>query len=172
MKQLTKKELKKEFKEQQLVRSQDIALVMENTQYARNVASAFRLADAAGVNDLYLTGISHKPPFGKELQQVSRKKEKSVHWKHQVDTVKVLNKLKKDGYWICAIEYTDTAFPIDKLPIKLQGKQKVCFVAGSEVYGVTKKVLELCDDSVYIPMYGVGASINVSHAVAVVLFRI
>jgi 23S rRNA (guanosine2251-2'-O)-methyltransferase len=172
MRQLTKKEIKKAVKELEIVRSQEISLILDNVQYARNVASCFRLADAAAVKNLYLGGISPLPPFGKELQQVSRQKEKSVRWEAVKDVVKLIKKLKADGYWVVAIEYTDQAFPIEKLPVMAQGKNKICYVAGSEVYGVTNKVLDVCDAAVYIPMYGRGASINVTHAVAVALFRL
>lgn len=170
MKQLRRKELKKLKKETNLKRSQEIALVLDNVQYARNIASMFRTADAAGIKSIYITGISEKPPFGKELQKASRKKEKNIEWEYNENTAKVINKLKKDGYYVCAIEFTDESIPVRKLPVLLQGKAKIAFVTGNEVYGVPNRVLEKCDTSIHIPMYGIGASINVSHALAVILF--
>ncbi len=53
---------------------------------------------------------------------------------------------------------------------ELKDKTKICFIAGSEVYGVTRQTLEKIDLSVYIPMFGKGASLNVSSSVAVVLY--
>lgn len=170
MEQLTKRKVKNTAKE--LKRAHDTVLVLQDIQYARNVASSFRIADAAGVKKVFLTGISKQPPFGKELQQVSRHKERTVQWEHQAQIGPLLGKLKREGYTLIAIEFTDSSLPIEKLPIYLQNRPKVCFIAGSEVYGVNKKVLAVCDASVHIPMYGRGASLNVTHAVAVVLFSI
>lgn len=169
MKQLNKKEIKK-FLKKPVKRDQQIYLVLENLQYAVNVASIFRVADAAAVKRIYLTGISHKPPFGNDLQKTSRHKEDSVDWVYEDAASSVLSKLKKEGFKIIAIELTDTAKHLFELPEMLENEEKICFVAGSEVFGVNRPTLAECDDSVFIPMYGKGASLNVSHAVAIVLF--
>jgi len=169
MKQLRKHEVKREITKQ-FKRNRQIVLILENIQYARNVASMFRTADAAGVTQLYLTGISHRPPFGKELRQASRSKENSVNWEYKESTLDVINSLKKDGFEIMPIELTDDYVLVSDLPKYLEGKDKVAFIAGSEVFGVTKTTLENCDKAVLIPMYGKGASLNVSSSVSVVLF--
>lgn len=151
-------------------RPSHIAIVLENIQYARNVAALFRTADAAGVEKIMLTGVSHTPPFGRELQQVSRHKEKSVHWQYYKDTESVINKLRSDGYKIIAIELAQGAVPHYELASHLEGVDKVCFVLGSEVYGVNKRTLDIVDLCVYIPMFGKGASLNVTTSGAVILY--
>lgn len=168
MRQLKKTEVKKLTKE--FKRKHEIYLLLENIQYARNVASIFRTADAAGVRRIYLTGISQKPPFGKELQKASRHKETSVEWMYKETSGEVIQTLKKLGFLIIAIELTDKAVNIDELKTSLKDTTKICFVAGSEVYGVTKNTLNASDLSVYIPMYGKGASLNVSTSVGIVLY--
>jgi tRNA G18 (ribose-2'-O)-methylase SpoU len=169
MKVLKKKEIKK-LVNKQSNRDKTIFLILENIQYARNVASMFRTADAAGVRRVYLTGISHKPPFGKELSQVSRKKEESVEWMYKETSGIVINELKAKGFKIIAVELTDTAMELSNLSQSIRNDDKICFVLGSEVYGVTNATLSKCDSSVFIPMYGKGASLNVSSAGAIVLF--
>lgn len=169
MRQLNKKEVKK-FLKKPYKRPQEIYLILENIQYAVNVASMFRVADAAAVRRIYLTGISHKPPFGKDLQKTSRHKEDSVKWIFKESTTDVIGELHKKGFKVIAIELTDTAEHLFELPEMVDGFDKIAFVAGSEVYGVTKNTLAKCDESVYIPMYGKGASLNVSSAVSIVLF--
>ncbi len=169
MRQLNKKEVKKKYKSFPK-REQEIYLILENIQYARNVAAIFRTADAAGVRRIYLTGISQKPPFGKELKQVSRHKEESVEWMQEEFSGDVIAKLKKQGFMIVAIELTDQSVPLDELSGKLRGVEKICFVAGSEVFGTKKTTLEKCDLGVEIPMYGKGGSLNVSTSVAIALY--
>lgn len=169
MRQLHKKEVK-DLNKSHGKRSHTIYLFLENIQYARNVASIFRTADAAGVKRIMLAGISQQPPFGKELRQVSRSKEKSVTWEYVESTKRSIERLKQDGFKVIAVEVTDAAQPISKLPSLIADADKVCFVVGSEVYGVTNELLGMCDFAVYIPMYGKGASLNVSSSAAVVLY--
>lgn len=168
MRQLTKKETKDQFKP--LKRKQEIVLVLENIQYARNVASMFRTADAAGVRRIVITGISKFPPFGKELQQTSRHKERQVPWEYEQEPTKAINKLKREGFKLVAAEITDNSVDLSELSSKLAGIDKVAIVLGSEVYGVANKTLELCDLAVSVPMYGKGASLNVSATGAIVLY--
>ncbi len=170
MKLLTKKEIKKSFKKNK--RKQEIAVILENFQYARNVAGVFRTIDAAGISKLYLTGITTTPPFGKELQNASRKKERHVNWEHSESTEKIIIKLKKQGFKIIAVDLTDNAIEINKLNKEFVNQNKVCFVFGNEVHGIKKDTLSICDLSVYIPMYGMGASLNVATTVGIVLYSI
>ncbi len=169
MRQLNKKEVKKKYKEFPK-RSKEIVVVLENIEYARNVASIFRTAEAAGVKKLFLTGISKVPPFGKEMRQVSRNKETSLQWEYEDSTGEVIKKLKKQGFYVCAIELTDTSVTLANLNKALIGKEKVAFIAGSEVFGTKKTTLEHCDMGVEIPMFGKMSSLNVSVSVGIVLF--
>lgn len=169
MKQLSKKEIKKKYKEFPK-RDKDIFLILENIEYARNVASIFRTAEAAGVKRMYLTGITKTPPFGKEMRQVSRNKENNVEWIYKETSGEVIQQLRNQGFTICAIELTDSSISVSKLKDILKNKAKVCFVAGSEVFGIKKTTLEKCDIGVEIPMYGKLSSLNVSVSVGVVLY--
>ena len=171
MKQLTKKEIKHLVKESDK-RDKEIYLILENIQYARNVASIFRTADAAGVKKILLTGISKTPPFGKELKQVSRNKEGSVEWKYYEETFDAIKEAKQNGFLIVAIELTDASINLYDLQNRLRDVKKICFVAGSEVFGIKKVTLERSDLAVTIPMYGRGASLNVSTSVGIALYSI
>jgi 23S rRNA (guanosine2251-2'-O)-methyltransferase len=169
MRQLNKKEVKKKYKEFPK-RSSEIVLILENIEYARNVASIFRTAEAAGVKKMFLTGITKTPPFGKEMRQVSRSKESSIEWHYKENTTEVINTLKKQGFFVCAIELTDKSVPIFELKNVLKNKQKIAFVAGSEVFGTKKTTLEVADLGVEIPMYGKLSSLNVSVSVGIALY--
>jgi len=168
MEKLSQKQIKEKVNKV-YKRDKEIALILENIQYARNVASMFRTADAGGVRKIYLTGISKTPPFGKELRQVSRGKENSVEFSYIKTSLDAIKKLKNEGYLIVAVELTDNAVTIDQLKKTLRKTKKVCFLFGSEVYGVNKQSIKECDISVLIPMFGKGSSLNVSVSLGVVL---
>jgi tRNA G18 (ribose-2'-O)-methylase SpoU len=169
MKQLRKKDVQKHFKDLPN-RIHEIILTLENIQYATNVANIFRSSEAAGVSKLYLAGATKTPPFGKDLRKVSRATEDRLSYEYTPNIVDHLRKLKEEGYTIIAIEVTDNNILLDDLKDFLSDKTKVCFVAGSEDSGVSQKVLDLCDCSVTIPMYGKNASLNVNVSVGIVLF--
>lgn len=168
MKQLKKVELKRFLKKDRKEDLKSIVVVAENIQYATNVANMFRLLDAIQVEELILTGISHKPPFGKDLKKTSRSKEKGVRWKYVEHPGKEVNKLKEKGYEIIALEITDKS----TLYTKRNYPDKICVLVGNETYGVVKNTLEKVDSSVYIPMYGKGASLNVTMSLGILCYHI
>lgn len=167
MKQLRSLELKR-FNKSNQKHNKKIVLILENIQYATNIAGIFRTADAIKVEKIFLTGISLQPPFGKDLQKASRQKEKSVQWEYHDNSGKIINKYKKNGYQIVGVEITDESVNFNDFEFA----DKVCLVLGSETYGIVKTTLERLDASVFIPMYGKGASLNVGVAAAVTLFKI
>ncbi|WKZ27984.1 MAG: TrmH family RNA methyltransferase [Candidatus Dojkabacteria bacterium] len=172
MKQLRGIELKR-FKRKLERPKLELVLVLENIQYARNVASMFRTADASGVKEIFLTGISHIPPFGKELQKVSRSKENSVRWQQGKTTGKVIEKLRRQGYAIIAVELTDDAISVKDFVSKYLPKfGKIALIVGNEAQGVSKATLAKADHAIYIPMFGKGASLNVTISCAIAIYTL
>ncbi len=169
MKQLRGKHVKKFFKNRP-DRGKEIVLILENVQYAKNVAGIFRTAVGANVSKIILTGISKTPPFGKDLKKVSRGRENNVKWVYNQTTTEVIPSLKEEGFTILAIELSEEAITHSELPEYIKNKDKICFIAGNEDSGVNRTTLELCDKAVMIPMYGKGASLNVTISVGIVLF--
>ncbi len=169
MKQLRKKDVQKHFKDLP-DREHEIILTLENIQYATNVANIFRSSEAAGVSKLFLAGATKTPPFGKDLRKVSRATEDRLKYEYVPNIVEHLKEIKNNGFTIISIELTDNNILLSDLKDYLSDKRKVCFVAGSEDSGVSQKVLDLCDVSVTIPMYGKNASLNVNVSVGIVLF--
>ena len=80
---------------------------------------------------------------------------------------KTIEILKRDGYWIVAMENDLKA----KDWHKIDYKGKIAIVAGSEGAGIKKIILENCDFQTTIPMQGNTNSLNVSAAVSVILFE-
>src|SRR5206468_4114250 len=68
-----------------------------------NVGSIFRTADGAGVDQIYLCGITPRPPRP-DIDKVSLGAEKSVPFLYRKSTVAVVRELKKKGYQIVALE--------------------------------------------------------------------
>lgn len=144
----------------------DIIALLQSVEYPANVGSIFRVADAVGLTELVLTGITPTPP-NPTIDKVGRYKSIKAPWGYEKDPLAVIAQLKANGYQIVAVELTETAVPYHQYDYT----QKTCLVVGHEDHGVTKAVLNACDAAVFLPMYGSGLSLNVHVALSIVLYH-
>ncbi|MBU1133081.1 tRNA methyltransferase, partial [Patescibacteria group bacterium] len=148
----------------------EITVILENIQYAKNVSAMFRTAAGANVKRMILTGISRTPPFGKGLRKVSRGMEDNITWNYIETSEQAINELRRSGYTIIGVELTKDAIPHYELQKYLKTKKKVCFIVGHEDGGINRNTLNICDKIVMIPIYGKGASLNVTVSLGIILY--
>jgi tRNA G18 (ribose-2'-O)-methylase SpoU len=134
-----------------------------------NVGSFFRIADALGVEKIYLTGESAVPPDPK-IKKTSRSAEKHVSYHYEKDAETVVRKLKESGYRIVSLEITSNSIDVKDFPVS--GDEKICLVLGSENTGICQSLLDLSDATIHIPMLGVNSSMNVASACAIATYEI
>lgn len=147
-------------------------LILYNIRSRFNVGAIFRTADGAGVNKIYLCGITPCPPHP-EIDKVSLGAEKFIPFEHHKQTIRLLKKLKKEKYKLIALEQSKKSVPYYDSSVKkdVSLKNKKCaLILGSEVRGLLKKILTLADEIVEIPMHGKKESLNVGIAAGIVLF--
>lgn len=138
------------------IKSGDFVAVLHNIRSLHNVGSIFRTADGAGIKKLYLCGITPAPvdSFGRPVPQLVKTSlgaEKSVEWEKAASSMRIIKKLKKEGYKIIAVEQSRKSIPYFKfssLP------RKICLIVGNEVRGLPDSVLKLTDKILEIPMRG------------------
>lgn len=150
----------------------DIRVILHNIRSAHNVGSIFRTSDAGGVNHIYISGYTPCPKdkFGrlrKEIKKTALGGEFSVPWSKE-DVFRVLEKLKKEGFNIVAVEQDKNSVNYKKI----KKSKKMVLIMGNEVKGLSKQILNKCDQVAEIPMKGEKESLNVSVAFGVVLFSI
>lgn len=143
--------------------------ILHNIRSIHNVGSIFRTSDAAGIEKLYLCGITPAPidQYGRKseaLHKVSLGAERSVAWESSPSTLAILEYLKKEGFAICALEQSVSSIPIRSCSVPGDRLDRFALVIGNEVDGLPADVLEKCDVIVHIPMYGKKESLNVSVA--------
>ena len=134
-----------------------------------NIGSLFRIADALGVEKIYLSGTSLVPPNSK-IKKTSRSTEKRVPFSYEEDPLYLINRLKSAGYKIISLEITSASTDIRALSIS--ANQKICLILGSENTGVCQKLLDVSDKTVHIPMLGQNSSMNVATACSIATFEI
>ena len=164
-----------------------IVLVLDNIRSAHNVGSAFRTADAFGVDKIYLGGICPVPP-SPELRKVALGAEEVVPFEHVQDVVALVHKLQAEGYTVIAVEQTVHSIKLDEFQTgrdmcspelkncRCPGEHmslpapKYALIFGNEVDGVQQSVVDAADFALEIPQRGTKHSLNVSVSIGVVLW--
>ncbi len=80
-------------------------VLLSDIRSRENVGSIFRTADAAGVEKIFLCGITPKPPHEK-ISKTALGAENTVAWEYHAQAWRLLKKLNKSGYMILALEKT------------------------------------------------------------------
>jgi tRNA G18 (ribose-2'-O)-methylase SpoU len=144
-----------------------VSILLDNIRSAYNVGSFFRTADAAGVERLYLGGISASPPH-RGIAKTALGAEQRVPWERPDDTAALLGCLRESGSEIAAIETSVHAIDL----FDWKPRFPVCIVFGNELDGISPAVAGLCDTHIRIPMLGVKHSLNVATAGGVVIYEL
>jgi len=152
-------------------------VVLVNIRSLHNVGSMFRTADSAGIEKLYLAGYTPAPtdeyglPRG-PLVKVALGAEKSVDWEKVGSTAVLLERLRKEGKKIFAIEQSVRSVPYTRIRLSAREKKNAVLVVGNEVKGLSPAVLKRCHKIVEIPMLGKKESLNVAVAFGVVVYAL
>lgn len=154
----------------------EIVVVLPDIRSTHNVGSIFRTADAAGVKKIYLCGITPQPvdQFGRKRQDISKVAlgaEEYIPWEYTKSLARLIGRLKKEGYLICAVEQSADSVPYMAFKAPKQAKLAL-IIMGNEVEGLPKQILARVDHILEIPMYGQKESLNVGVAFGVVVFGI
>lgn len=145
----------------------NLIVVCYNIRSAFNVGSIFRTSDAVGVDKIILGGYSAHPPHPK-LEKTALGTEKIVAFERIWQTWRLLDKLKKEGYNIIALEKTNGAKNI----FEFKPQFPMVLILGNEVNGLSKQILNRCDEIVFIPMSGAKESLNVSVAFGIAAYQL
>ena len=145
-----------------------IVVVLDNIRSLNNVGSAFRTSDAFGIEKIVLCGITGKPPH-RDIHKTALGAQETVNWEYAETTRQALKQLKVEGYKVALVEQIDTSIALQEY--KFNVDEKIAFVFGNEVFGVSEEALPLADVALEIPQFGAKHSLNVSVTTGVVLWQ-
>lgn len=144
-----------------------LIVVLDHVRSLNNVGSVFRTSDAFRVEAIYLCGITACPPHA-EIHKTALGAEETVDWQYFKDTPLAVDKLKEEGYIVCAVEQAQGSVMLDNL--QLDRDKKYAVIMGNEVKGVQQNVVDNCDMCIEIPQYGTKHSLNVSVTTGIVIW--
>lgn len=159
-----------------------IVIILSDIRSCYNVGSIFRTADAAGVNEIALCGITPYPRIKndtrpekviesntKMIHKTALDAEESVIFHHFETTLEAIKYYSENNYQIIALE---NKVPNTQSIFTFKPNSKIALVVGSETDGLETNILKQCDTTLEIPMHGIKNSLNVSVAVGIALYSI
>lgn len=141
-------------------------IVLDNIRSAFNVGSIFRTADAVGGCKIHLCGIT-SPVDNPKLAKTALGATESVPSQYYNSTEDAVCELKDAGVKIVSVELTEDAKHFQEFTYP----EPVALILGHERNGVSKTILDLSDDVVYIPMNGIKESLNVANSAAIIMYE-
>jgi 23S rRNA (guanosine2251-2'-O)-methyltransferase len=144
-----------------------VSVLLDNVRSLYNVGAFFRTADGAGIEKLYLCGITGRPPK-RAITKTALGAEETVPWEHTWEPLEPVERMRGLGYEIAAIETSVHAVDL----FDWKPRFPVCLLFGHEVEGIRPQLAACCDTHVRIPMLGRKHSLNVATAGGVVIYEL
>lgn len=157
-----------------------IILIAHNLRSCHNIGSLLRTADGLGIERVILSGYTPHPSYTNDrrlpheaakitsqIHKTALGAEETVPWDYHLDLKPVLEKLKKQGWTIAALEQTEDS---KDLP-SYHAPEKITLILGREVEGLEPDILKICDIALEIPMFGKKESFNVVQAAAMAAYH-
>ncbi len=145
-------------------RQPDLTVVMDNVNKAHNLSAIIRSCEGVGIGEIH--AVSYRKSIYTE-QNAAAGTSKWITMNLYPDVESAFQKLTTSGMQILVatnnVEYQDFRNIDYTLPTAL--------VVGAEWDGVSEEAIKGADITISIPMLGMGESLNVSVATAVVLFE-
>jgi 23S rRNA (guanosine2251-2'-O)-methyltransferase len=150
------------------IKKNPIYIILDNVMDTYNIGSIFRLADAVAAKNVILCGETETPPHTR-IKKASINTSEWVAWQYAPSAKEAIAKLKikNEKLKIIAIEQDTKSVQYDKASYVFP----LALVVGHETHGVSKSALQMCDQIVEIPMWGVNKSLNVVVSLGIVLFE-
>ena len=146
-----------------------VRVVLHDVRSLYNVGAFFRTADAVGVGELWLSGITGAPPQ-RAISKTALGAEEHVRWRVCADLAADLEGLRAADVELAAVETMRTAVDL----FDWHPRFPVALVFGHEVEGSAIRPSWSPDATLRcrLPMRGVKHSLNVATAGGVVLYEL
>lgn len=146
-------------------------LILDNIRSAHNVGTMFRTADGAGVQKIFLVGYTPTPVdrFGRaqgEIAKTSLGACETVSWQHIDDLPALISQLQQEEVTVVAVEQSPTSVQLKDFQVP----DKVAYIVGNEVDGISESIQQLSDVVLELPMLGEKESLNVATTAGIVLY--
>ena len=148
-------------------KKREVIIILDNLRSLNNIGSCFRTSDAFLIKKIYLVGITGSPP-NTDIDRTALGATESVDWEYVPSITKIEKELKDDGWKIALVEQTNQS--IDLKSFNPKKEEKIAFVFGNEVFGVSEESLKCADIAIEIPQFGTKHSFNITISLGIILW--
>ena len=153
-----------------LNRTRYITVALEDIYQPQNASAVLRTCDCLGIQDIHIIENRNRYQLNPDVTLGSDKWLNLIRYQKYTDnSVEAINRLRKSGYRIIATTPSDKSQNLKDFNIN---KGKAAFFFGTELDGLSDKVLLNADEFLQIPMYGFTQSYNISVSAAIILYDI
>lgn len=146
-------------------RQPDLTLVLNNIHDPHNVSAILRSCDAFGVLGIHLYYTKERFPSLANSSSGSAKK--WIELTRHRDAGEMIASLRAQGMQIVGTGFSPEARPL----MDVDFTQPTAIILGNEHRGMDPDVKAHVPDEIYIPMFGMVQSLNVSVAAATILYE-
>lgn len=126
-----------------------------------------RTADAVGIEQVICSGYTPVPEQA-GVKKTALRSLRTLCWTQTNDPLQCVTQYKEKGYTIYGLEQCHGSILLQKV----QYTFPAVLIVGEEVQGIDDQLLERCDQTLEIPMFGSAHSLNVSVASGIVLYHL
>lgn len=149
------------------VKKNPVTIILDNVLDTYNVGSIFRLADAIAAEKVILCGQTLTPPNSR-IKKASINTTGWVYWEYAASALDAVKQQKTKGDYIVSVEQDPRSVPFKEAIYSFP----LSIVVGNETSGIVKEILDISDQIVELPMWGVNKSLNVMVSLGIVLYEI
>jgi len=142
----------------------DLIIIADNLKTPENMGAVIRLAGNFGVKMVLF--VNKEEVNIRKINRFSASVSNLVET-HYISDYNDITKYIDKSYKIIALDTVNNAKNINEFKFS----KKTALVIGNEKHGITNEILSLIIESIYIPMNGKVKSMNVTHALSVVLYK-
>ncbi len=151
--------------------------ILADIRSVHNVGSIFRTANGAGIEKIYLCGITPTPvdELGRvraDFTKTALGAERDVLWEYAKNTTRLVARLRRNGWLIIALEQDSRADCYTNLRLMQRQLAKTALLLGNERMGISLPLLNAVDRIIDIPMRGTKESLNVSVVFGIAAYHL
>ena len=144
-----------------------VILILDHIEDSHNFGAIIRSANAAGIKHIIIPD-KRSVAVNDAVLKISSGGFVGMKIIKCPSLQPVIEKLKKNNYWIYASALNEQAQDYSKVNYNFP----LAIIVGNEAKGISKTIEKQSDQLIYIPMYGTVQSLNVSVATGILLFEL
>ncbi len=130
-----------------------------------NIGSIIRTCEAFRIEKLIICSEEKINLNSKKIKKTSKNTYKWLNISIEKDIFNILKEYKDKNYTLISVELTQKSFDYTKVNFSFPG----VFIFGNERSGISNEIINSCDFSIHIPLYGMGNSLNLSVCTGIIL---